>query len=86
MTKLSKVDGSRVDERIIEGIEELLEIAKEGRVISFAGAVVLSDATTGNIVYGDLYPISLLGELSVLQRDLIDNHIELRNPVGGGES
>lgn len=67
-----------MDDESIKVVERLLEQIKSGKVTCFAAAVLKSDATTNNIIIGSQYPMHLLGELRILEREVIDLLIDTR--------
>lgn len=84
MASLKQVGKKEVDPSLLGMAEELLEAVKKGGVIGVAIATVNSDATTANCFLARR-PISLIGELEVLKRDVIDCHVDLRKHDAGGE-
>ena len=66
---------------LIEMLESILDHAKSGRIQSCAIVTCNSDATTGNCFVADFFPSSMIGELRILERDLIDLKIDIRKNV-----
>ena len=66
------------DKDTIEILEDMLERAKSGDIQSIAVAAVTNSAQTLNCFSGDYYPISLIGELRVLEREIIDLCVDTR--------
>jgi len=69
---------------VIDTLEGLLERAKTGEIRSLA-AIIVRGGTTGNLWAGmDEDNMAVIGELRVLERDLIDSLVEIRvNPQTG---
>ena len=78
MSDLSIVDGTRVNQEIIEMLEDQLNEAKQGRILSIAVVGVSTDATTYSYYSAKRYPVTLIGEIRLLERDIIDTEIDLR--------
>ncbi len=66
---------------IIEMVEGLLEDAKAGKVVAVAFAGVYTNAQSFNTFIGDYYPMHLIGELRVLERDVVDCCVDTRRKV-----
>lgn len=56
----------------ISMLEEMLELAKAGKVLSVAIAYASPDAQTGNCFVVPNRGVALLGELQILHRDVMD--------------
>jgi len=70
-----------VNKDVVRCLEDILEMAKNGEVQAVAIAGVGSDSNGLNVYSGDWYPIHLLGELSILQREIMDSNIDLRSDM-----
>lgn len=62
----------------IDILEDMLERAKSGDIQSIAVAAVTNSCQTLNCFSGDYYPMSLIGELRVLEREVIDLCVDTR--------
>jgi len=73
---------------VIEFIEGLLEQAKSGDLVGIAIIGVMSDGCSGNGWNSiEENVMKVLGEISVLQRDIMDVNVDLRiDPVTGDGS
>lgn len=77
MTKISEIK-SQPNQELIDMLESLVENAKSGRMQSAAVCVVNDDCSVGNCFVGSYFPTALIGELRVLERDIIDICIDTR--------
>lgn len=78
---------SKPDQEVIDALKELLADAEAGRIQSIVYAVLLDDGSTGNGWHGmDKNNVTLLGELTIMQRDVMDCLIDLRIDPATGES
>ncbi len=68
---------SSPNSRIVGLLEDLLEHAKLGKLQGVAVAGVEDSCSTFNCFAG-YYPIYLLGEIRVLERDLMDLQVDIR--------
>lgn len=66
------------NQQVVEMLESLIEEAKEGRIQSLAVAGVYSDCATFNCFDGNYYPASLIGEIRILERDVVDLCVDTR--------
>tara|TARA_Y100000780_G_scaffold112139_1_gene101293 strand:- start:1167 stop:1424 length:258 start_codon:yes stop_codon:yes gene_type:complete len=66
------------NQELVGMLESLVEEAKTGSIQSAAVCVVKSNCATGNCFVGDYYPASLIGELRILERDLVDLCVDTR--------
>ena len=66
---------------VIELLEDLLKKAKDGEIVTVAFAGVVKNNCSFNSFVGDYYPMSLIAELRVLERDVIDCCIDTRRKV-----
>lgn len=84
MSDLVEIKKFKPNSHVIELLEELLEDAKEGIIVSVAASFVRHDAASGNcFTHG--YPINLIGELLCLQREITDSCIDTRLHDAGKE-
>jgi len=60
---------------VVAMLEDLLSMAKAGKIVSCAAALVTADGCTGNN-YTIGSPILLIGELRILERELIDAAVD----------
>ena len=74
----------KVNSDVVGILEDLLERAKSGEIHGIAVAAELSDRMSANVFHVH-HPVLMLGELSILQRDLMDDRIDLRCPVNESE-
>ena len=72
-----KANGS---EEIVAILTDLLEQASKGKIQSIAICGMLNDATSCNVFNIKTRPITLLGELRLLERDVIDCCVDIRCP------
>lgn len=63
---------------IIDMLEGLLEEAKSGRIQAISIAGVYSGCATFNCFVGGFRPVSLLGEMRLLERDVVDCCTQVR--------
>ncbi len=63
---------------VVRKLEEALEWAKSGSLISFALAGVCSDGFTVNIFDANNSVMALLGEMRTLERDVVGCAVDLR--------
>lgn len=71
------------DPTIIRMLEEALKCAQKGGMISCAVAWTTNDAYTGSVFYAPDRVMALLGELTVLNRDIMDLCVESRKDENG---
>lgn len=77
MSNLSELRPTPNDE-LVKMLESLVERAKSGEMQSAAVCIVNSDCSVGNCFVGSFHPIALVGELRVLERDIIDICVDTR--------
>jgi len=63
---------------VINCLNEMLELANSERLRSIAIAGVLSNSESCNAWAGRHQPITLLGELLVVERELMDAQVDMR--------
>jgi len=68
---------AKVNKEVVGILKSLLDDAESGLIQGVAVVGVRSDAATFN-VFSSYMPIHLLGELRVLERDMIDLNIDCR--------
>ena len=66
-----------VNEDLQTLLEAILDDVKQAKVISGAMVVVYSDASSGSVFAGENI-LCLLAELLIVQREIIDCHVNLR--------
>lgn len=66
------------NQELISMLESLVEKAKSGQMQSAAVCVVNDDCSVGNCFVGSFHPIALVGELRVVERDIIDICVDTR--------
>jgi len=66
-----------INHNVIKDLEELLKLAKEGKIIGFAGVTLTNESTMRNIYSGDIKGnyLSFMGMLNDLSVEL-KNHYE----------
>jgi len=70
-----------VNEELVFMLSKALEMAKSGELQSAALATWFSDGKSGNCFTGYM-PLALIGELRVMERDIIDCNVTTRrNPI-----
>jgi hypothetical protein len=67
-----------INQELVEMLELLIERARSGDIVGAAVATVHSDASTGNCFSMLDRPITMIGELAILQRDIIDCNVDTR--------
>ena len=67
--------------KVIDMLEKVLVDAKSGEIQSIAICGVTDDVCTFNCFVVGVLPTTPVGEIRVLERDVIDCHVELRMPV-----
>jgi len=77
MSEITVID-KPISDSVIKMLEEFLSYAKNGEINAAAIVAVGTDATTINCFAGDDISSSMLGELRVLERDIVDVCIETR--------
>ena len=75
---------TRPDENLIALLEGALSRARAGEIVGAAIAEACSDGATQNVFYA-AYPVRLIGELRILERDIIDLEIDTRAHRAGEE-
>ena len=71
-----------VNQDLVDQLKQMLEEAEQGHIQSFAAAMVRPNATTSLIWVGGYYPIHLVGELRILECEIIDAHVDItRKPA-----
>lgn len=68
---------AEVNKEVVDILKSLLDEAETGLIQGVAVAGIHSDAATFN-VFSSYMPMHLLGELRVLERDMMDLHIDCR--------
>ena len=69
---------SKPSQVIIDILKEMLERAESGSVQAIAIAGVTGNGESFNCFDGEVYPMSLIGELRVLEREVIDLCVDTR--------
>lgn len=76
MTNISLIKVKKeVDQRLVEQVEVLSTLVSEGKVSGIAIALTFYDGNTGSGYYTPNLQL-MLGSLKVLEREILDNHIE----------
>lgn len=76
---LKEVNISPPDKDVIDQLEELMELAKEGRIQSLAYVISMPNYRTGSGWVGmNKNNMAIIGECDVLKRDMMDDLIALR--------
>lgn len=68
---------------VVAVLEDMLEMAKQGRLRAVAVAGTLSQGESCNAWGGLYYPTALIGELHILSREIADAHIDMRAKPAG---
>ena len=63
---------------VIEMCEDILHMAKNGDIQSICVAGSTSDGETFNCFSGGDFIMALLGEIRAMERDFIDNYVDIR--------
>ncbi len=71
----------KVDDDAINILQNLLDDAKAGKIASFAFVGCRNNGDGFNCFTGNYYPIAMIGELRILERDLMDTCVNLRKNV-----
>ena len=66
------------NKRVIEILEENLKLAKTGELQGIAITTAYNDASTGTQFHLGGYVIAMLGEIRILERDIIDCLVDTR--------
>lgn len=80
---INEIKNRMIDPINIEILENILDEVKEGKVCSIALAFVYNNATSGN-VFSEGSPLTLVGELECLKREILDT-IDTRLHKAGEE-
>jgi len=75
---VNKIDTKKVNEKLVDLLEEALSLAKSGDIHSAAIACVWHDNTTSNAFSVIWRTITLLGELRILEHEVIQCHVDTR--------
>lgn len=78
MADIKNIKVAYADLTLVRMLEDLLGRARNGDITSAAIAFVWKDASTGNAYYCPDRPITMLGEISVLTREIQDEWVDLR--------
>ena len=74
-----------VDEDLVRVLQQAMDMAKAGELEGFAFAGTTCDGGSVNLFHCHTRVMQLLGEVAVLQRDIMDLKIDLRVPVEPAE-
>lgn len=78
MTDLKEVEtAARVNDAIVDLLEDNLEKAKSGEIQSVALVACCSDASSYHSYECTVRPSYILGELEILKRDIMDDYVDL---------
>lgn len=79
MTEIKSVPSiaTQPDLALIELLERQLEKARKGEILGAAIAFTYGDNSTGSAFIAN-WPAALLGELRILEREIVDAEIDLR--------
>lgn len=69
---------NKPNQEIIDILKDVLDRAESGNIQSIAIAGVTGNAQTLNVFSGAVEPIALIGELRVLEREIIDLCVDTR--------
>lgn len=78
---IKKINTKIPNKNIITTLEGLLDRAKKGDIQAVAIAIVNHRCTTSNVFDGNYYPLALIGELRLLERDVVDICCKTRRQV-----
>ena len=78
---IKEIDIKKPHQGVIGILESVLEKAKSGEVQSIAIAGINDDCNPFNCFGGEFYPVHLIGELRLLERDLVDLCCDIRKEV-----
>jgi len=78
---IKKINTKIPNENIISILKDMLNRAEEGKIQAIAIAVINDDCTTSNVFDGNYFPLSLIGQLRILERDVIDICCDTRRKV-----
>ena len=82
MKVVSIENAKKPDENIVRILRNLLADAESGYLIGF-GCVHAHDDGTSGLSYVSNRPVILLGELRILEREIVDSAIELTKHKAG---
>ena len=74
---MEEVNTRKVNDHLVEMLEQILEQAMSGDIIAVAMAGITHDACTFLAHNCHDYPTLVLGELTVLQREVMDTYVGL---------
>jgi hypothetical protein len=80
---VSPVELAQKSPECIEVLENLLDLAKQGEILSVAVAFAGPAATTGTVFHCHTRPVAMLGEIRLLERDIIDVCVDTRMHESG---
>lgn len=78
---IKEINLNPINKNIISALENLLKRANEGKIQAIAVAGINSDCTSFNNFDGYYHPVLLLGEIRLLERDVIDVCCDTRRKV-----
>ncbi len=78
---IKEINTLKPDDAVINMLKGLLERAELGEIQSIAFAGTTEDGCVFNQFVGGYYTMSLIGELSLLKRDMIDICCDVRKEV-----
>lgn len=80
---------STVNPKVVELLEEMLGLAKEGTITAFAATVMFNDGKPGSYAEANVMVAQLIGNLAVLSHQLcqqvVDKSGEPPMPTGGND-
>ncbi len=78
---IEAIDTKKVNPTVVGILENMLKQAKSGEIQSIAVAGVYNDGCAFNVFDADKFAIMLIGELRLLERDVIDLCCDIRKNV-----
>ena len=69
------VEGRVVNATAVEGLEEMLELAKKGEITGFAMVPMWHDNTASYLIMGRAGGYAMLGAMNVVMAHLIDTNL-----------
>ena len=75
---IKAINPNIVDPIIVDMLKEALEDAEKGLTQSLAIATIQTSGKSTNAFHANYCPVVLLGEMRIMEREIIDIHIDTR--------
>lgn len=84
MKKIYEINKKNINQKTVKMLEDVLDNVKSGKIVGAGVVLAYNDGCTASAFSGcRITP--MLGEIRIMERDMIDCHIDLRCHSAGDE-